>query len=70
MKIIDNILNLIFPPTCGFCGEVNTNFLCNKCKNKYELKENIKIASKYDNKILIEQGIIGRGVECAVLGND
>lgn len=39
MKIIDNILNLIFPPTCGFCGEVNTNFLCNKCKNKYkELK--------------------------------
>ncbi len=42
----------------------------NKCKNKYELKENIKIASKYDNKILIEQGIIGREVECAVLGND
>ena len=31
-----NILNLIFPPTCGFCGEVNTNFLCNKCKNKYQ----------------------------------
>lgn len=41
----------------------------NKSENKEELKQNIEIAVKYDNKILIEQGIIGKEVECAVLGN-
>lgn len=35
-----------------------------------ELENSIIHASKFDNKILIEQGIIGREVECAVLGND
>ena len=42
----------------------------NKAKNKNELEEAIKYASKYDKKILIEQGINGREVECAVLGNE
>ena len=42
----------------------------NKCENNDELKQNIIEATKYDNKILIEQGIIGKEVECAVLGND
>ena len=40
-----------------------------KAKDKNELKEAIKYASKYDTKILIEEEIIGREVECAVLGN-
>ena len=40
-----------------------------KAKNKKELKEAIKYASQYDTKILIEEEIIGREVECAVLGN-
>lgn len=39
----------------------------NKVKNKEELKSAIKEAAKYDKKILIEQGITGREVECAVL---
>lgn len=38
-----------------------------KVTNKKELKEGIKLATKYDKKILIEQGIKGREVECAVL---
>ncbi|WP_346832341.1 D-alanine--D-alanine ligase [Pseudomonas abietaniphila] len=29
----------------------------------------LKLAFDYDNKVLIEQGIVGREVECAVLGN-
>lgn len=41
-----------------------------KAKNKKELEEAIKYASKYDKKILIEQGINGREVECAILGNE
>ena len=42
----------------------------NKCENSEELKHNIEEEAKFDNKILIEQGIIGKEVECAVLGND
>lgn len=42
----------------------------NKAENEEELKEHIKYASKFDNKVLIEEGIIGKEVECAVLGNE
>lgn len=41
-----------------------------KAKNKKELKQAIEYASNYDSKILIEQGIKGRELECAVLGNE
>lgn len=42
----------------------------NKSKNIEQLKQHIEYAAKFDNKILIEEGIIGREVECAVLGNE
>lgn len=42
----------------------------NKAHNKEELIEAIKYAGNFDSKILIEQNIEGREVECAVLGND
>ena len=41
-----------------------------KVNNIEELKQGIINASKYDVKILIEEGIIGKEVECAVLGNE
>lgn len=42
----------------------------NKSHNMEELKEHIKYASQFDKKILIEENICGREVECAVLGNE
>ena len=42
----------------------------NKAKNKEELEKNIEFAAQFDNKILIEEGIVGQEVECAVLGNE
>ena len=42
----------------------------NKAHNIEELKNSIVEAGKYDNKILIEEGIVGKEVECAVLGNE
>ncbi len=42
----------------------------NKVKTRTELEEAIKYASQYDHQILIEQGIEGKEVECAVLGNE
>lgn len=41
-----------------------------KAKNKDELKQNIEFAAQFDNKVLIEEGIIGQEVECSVLGNE
>ncbi len=42
----------------------------NKANNKEELEKYIEYAAQFDNKILIEQEIIGKEVECAVLGNE
>lgn len=41
-----------------------------KAKNKEELINAITEASKFDKKILIEENINGREIECAVLGNE
>lgn len=41
-----------------------------KAKNKEELKKAIVHAAKFDKKILVEQGIVGHEIECAVLGNE
>lgn len=42
----------------------------NKANSEKQLEEAIKYAEKFDNKILIEQGIDAREIECAVLGNE
>ena len=42
----------------------------NKAHNIEELKNAIEYAAKYDKKVLIEEGIEGKEVECAVLGNE
>ena len=41
-----------------------------KAKNCVELKAALELAAAYDRKVIVERGIIGREVECAVLGND
>lgn len=42
----------------------------NRATDRNELRESIKIAFSHDNKVVIEEEIIGREIECAVLGND
>ena len=42
----------------------------NKAHNINELEEHIKYAGKFDTKILVEENINGREIECAVLGNE
>jgi D-alanine-D-alanine ligase len=41
-----------------------------KVRNQQELEAAIKLASAYDRKVIVERGITGRELECAVLGND
>lgn len=42
----------------------------NKAKNTDELKKHIEYAAQFDDKILIEEFIKGKEVECSVLGNE
>lgn len=42
----------------------------NKANNKEELEKYVKYAAEFDRKILIEETIDGREVECAILGNE
>ena len=66
-KIIEKNINypmFIKPSNSGSSVGIN------KAKKSNELKKYIKYASKFDNKILIEEGIKGKEIECAVLGNE
>ncbi|MBR3720457.1 MAG: ComF family protein [Clostridia bacterium] len=40
---------MIFPPVCGFCNEINDNFLCDKCERKLE-QEKISKVDDYNNQ--------------------
>lgn len=40
-----------------------------KAHDRAELIEGLKLAAKHDTKILVERNIVGREVECAVLGS-
>lgn len=47
-----------------------SSFGVSKAENADELANAVIEAGKYDCKILIEEQIVGREIECAVLGND
>lgn len=40
-----------------------------KAHNKEELMEGLRVAAVHDSKMVVEEGIVGREIECAVLGN-
>lgn len=54
-KILNNILNLIYPPVCGFCGKICKKHLCKKCEiaiKKHEINLIRKSKNKYFDEIL------------------
>jgi len=56
-NILEQILNLFYPPMCGICGKLNQNFLCQKCNNtlKNQAKfnvENFQKKEKYFKELL------------------
>ncbi len=56
-EIIRNIFMHIYPQTCGICGKLNTNSLCNKCKIELKKEEDaniIKRGEEIENKYFNE----------------
>lgn len=41
-----------------------------KIKNEQEFNQAIELAFRFDHKVLVEEAIVGREIECAILGND
>lgn len=37
----NKLLELIFPAKCGFCGKINTQYLCKKCETKLDFEKPI-----------------------------
>jgi D-alanine-D-alanine ligase len=52
------------PSNAGSSGGVG------KARNSHELKLSLAEAARYDHRIIVEEFIEGREIECAVLGND
>lgn len=66
-KITDNIIHLLKFPMFVKPSNSGSSVGISKVQNKEELIKAIDIASKYDRKILVEEGIDGRELECGVL---
>lgn len=65
-KVIDKLGLPVFIKPSNYGSSVGIT----KAKTEEELKIGIQEAGVYDNKILIEEYIQGKEIECAVLGNE
>lgn len=63
---VPNVLNILYPPTCGICGKLNDEFLCKKCEimlnkhSKFAIEKNENIKSNFNEHLYIfkYEGII------------
>jgi ComF family protein len=57
MQIFEEILELIYPNICGFCGEINKNSICENCLKKIQ-KYDISNIKKTNSKFYSKQAYI------------
>lgn len=53
-NIINNILELVYPPTCAFCGKLSKDYICKKCElkiKKYRIKDSYSSKNMYFQEI-------------------
>ena len=66
LRPVPFVLNLIYPPTCGICGKLESSFLCKKCEKqlesqaKFQIQENENINNYFQEHLYIfeYQGMI------------
>lgn len=68
--IIDEIEEGFTYPVFVKPANMGSSVGISKANNRDELIEALKVAGKYDEKIIVEEFIDGREIECAVLGNN
>ncbi len=68
-KISEIIADLKFPIFVK-PANLGSSVGISKAENKKQLLSAIKLAFQYDTKIVLEQTVVGREIECSVLGNE
>lgn len=53
--ILNKIINLIYPPVCGFCNQINNNFLCQKCEERLMQVKITNIVNYKTSHIFIDE---------------
>jgi D-alanine-D-alanine ligase len=69
-KIITDIENTMSFPCFVKPSNAGSSVGVSKVHDSSELEAALQLAARYDRKVLVEEFIDGREVECAVLGND
>lgn len=69
-KISDDVKRVLSYPCFVKPSNAGSSVGVSKVRNAGELGPALQLAAKYDRRILIEEFIDGREIECAVLGND
>jgi D-alanine-D-alanine ligase len=69
-KILNTIENQLGYPCFVKPANMGSSVGISKAKNLEQLTSAIELAAQFDRKIIVEQFINGREIECSVLGND
>ena len=68
--LLENAMDYLGFPIFVKPANTGSSLGVGKAKNMQALFDAVESALQYDNKVVLEQGIDGMEVECAVLGND
>ena len=68
--VIERIEAALFYPIFVKPVNLGSSVGISKCHNPAELKAGLKLAARFDRRLVAEQGIEAREIECSVLGND
>lgn len=69
-KVCQDIVDAFGFPVFVKPANMGSSVGLSKARDKNELKQSLDLASRYDRKIIIEEFVPGREIECSVLGND
>ncbi len=68
--VLDQIEATLTYPVFTKPANLGSSVGINKCRNREELKAGLDEATRYDRRVVVEQGINVRELEVAVMGND
>ena len=69
-KIIRNVIRQIGFPCFVKPANLGSSVGVSRATDKASLTKAIDLAAEYDRKIIVEEEVVAREIECAVLGND
>lgn len=69
-KVIRNVVRQIGFPCFVKPANLGSSVGVSRATDKSSLTKAIELAAEYDRKIIVEEEVVAREIECAVLGND